>query len=89
MARQFRAALAMPLILLGGITTAASIRQAMAGGFDFVAMGRALLREPDLVARMQAGTASESTCVHCNKCIVSIYSGTRCVLDHPEPPAVE
>ena len=89
MARQFRAALAMPLILLGGISTTASIRQAMAEGFDFVAMGRALLREPDLVARMRAGTATEGTCVHCNKCMVSIYSGTRCVLDHPEPPVIE
>ena len=89
MARQFRAALAMPLILLGGISTTASIRQAMAEGFDYVAMGRTLLREPDLVARMRAGTATEGTCVHCNKCMVSIYSGTRCVLDQPEPQAIE
>jgi hypothetical protein len=26
--------------------------------------------------------------VHCNKCIPSIYSGTRCVLDHPDPVSV-
>ena len=54
-------------------------------GFDFVAMGRALLREPDLVARMQKGSATAGTCVHCNKCVPSIYTGTRCVLDHPDP----
>jgi 2,4-dienoyl-CoA reductase-like NADH-dependent reductase (Old Yellow Enzyme family) len=60
----------------------------MAEGFQYVAMGRALLREPDLVARFQAGTAAGGTCVHCNKCMVSIYSGTRCVLDEPEPPAI-
>ena len=88
LARQFRAALPLPLILLGGITSVASIEQAMAEGFDFVAMGRTLLREPDLVARMAAGTATAGTCVHCNKCIPSIYSGTRCVLDHPEPITV-
>ncbi len=88
LARQFRAALAMPLILLGGISTAASIRRAMAEGFEYVAMGRALLREPDLVARLQAGTAAGGTCIHCNKCMVSIYSGTRCVLDQPEPPVI-
>jgi 2,4-dienoyl-CoA reductase-like NADH-dependent reductase (Old Yellow Enzyme family) len=85
MARQFRAALSLPLILLGGITTVDSVRRAMAEGFDFVAMGRALLREPDLVARMQAGTATAGTCTHCNKCVPSIYTGTRCVLDHPDP----
>jgi 2,4-dienoyl-CoA reductase-like NADH-dependent reductase (Old Yellow Enzyme family) len=88
MARNFRSVLALPLILLGGINTAATIKQAMVDGFDFVAMGRALLREPDLVTRLGNGTAESGTCVHCNKCMISIYSGTRCVLDHPEPPAI-
>jgi 2,4-dienoyl-CoA reductase-like NADH-dependent reductase (Old Yellow Enzyme family) len=85
LARQFRAALTMPLILLGGISSLATIRLAMAEGFDFVAMGRALLREPDLVARLAAGEALAGSCIHCNKCIPSIFTGTRCVLDQPEP----
>jgi 2,4-dienoyl-CoA reductase-like NADH-dependent reductase (Old Yellow Enzyme family) len=85
MARRFRAALSLPLILLGGINTVATIRQAMAEGFDFVAIGRALLRDPALVNKMAAGTATAGNCIHCNKCMVSIYSGTRCVIDHPEP----
>jgi 2,4-dienoyl-CoA reductase-like NADH-dependent reductase (Old Yellow Enzyme family) len=85
MARRFRKELSLPLILLGGINTVDSIHRAMDEGFDFVAMGRALLREPDLVNRMKDGTATEGTCIHCNKCMVSIYSGTRCVIDHPEP----
>ena len=57
----------------------------MADGFEFVAMGRALLRDPDLVNKMQAGTATEGNCIHCNKCMISIYTGTRCVIDHPKP----
>jgi 2,4-dienoyl-CoA reductase-like NADH-dependent reductase (Old Yellow Enzyme family) len=85
MARRFRKEVSLPLILLGGINTVDSIHRAMDEGFDFVAMGRALLREPDLVNRMKDGTATEGTCIHCNKCMVSIYSGTRCVIDHPEP----
>jgi 2,4-dienoyl-CoA reductase-like NADH-dependent reductase (Old Yellow Enzyme family) len=89
MARQFRAELSMPLILLGGINTADTIRQAMAEGFEYVAMGRALLREPDLVARFGSGAATAGTCIHCNKCMVSIYSGTRCVIDQPDPPVIE
>jgi 2,4-dienoyl-CoA reductase-like NADH-dependent reductase (Old Yellow Enzyme family) len=79
-ARQFRAALSMPLVLLGGVNRVETLRQAMAEGFDFVAMGRALLREPDLVNRWQAGATHESLCVHCNKCMATIYRGTRCVL---------
>jgi 2,4-dienoyl-CoA reductase-like NADH-dependent reductase (Old Yellow Enzyme family) len=85
MARQFRSALSLPLVLLGGVNTVATIRQAMAEGFEFVAMGRALLRDPSLVAKMADGSVTEGNCVHCNKCIPSIYTGTRCVLDQPTP----
>ncbi|HTM84421.1 MAG TPA: NADH:flavin oxidoreductase, partial [Mycobacterium sp.] len=50
-ARLFRAELSLPLILLGGVTNRETMDQAMAEGFEFVAMGRALLAEPDLVNR--------------------------------------
>ncbi|GAB2982641.1 NADH:flavin oxidoreductase [Amycolatopsis acidiphila] len=77
-ARQFRAALDLPLILLGGITRLETMEQALAEGFAFVAMARALLREPDLPLRLRSG--ARSLCVHCNKCMPTIYRGTRCVL---------
>ena len=87
-AREFRAALDLPLILLGGINRLDTIRRAMAEGFEFVAMGRALLREPDLVNRLQSGASREALCVHCNKCVPTIYRGTHCVLAAPAPGAV-
>jgi 2,4-dienoyl-CoA reductase-like NADH-dependent reductase (Old Yellow Enzyme family) len=80
-ARQFRAALTMPLILLGGINRRDTIERAMAEGFAFVAMGRALLREPDLVKRLQSRETEEGLCIHCNKCMPTIYRGTHCVLN--------
>jgi 2,4-dienoyl-CoA reductase-like NADH-dependent reductase (Old Yellow Enzyme family) len=76
-ARRFREALSMPLILLGGISQRSTLDLAMAEGFEYVAMARALLKEPDLVNRMQRDGAG-STCSHCNKCMPTIYSGTRC-----------
>jgi 2,4-dienoyl-CoA reductase-like NADH-dependent reductase (Old Yellow Enzyme family) len=79
-ARQFLAELSTPLILLGGITKLATVESALAEGFAFVAMARALLMEPDLVNRMAADGATTSSCTHCNKCMPTIYSGTRCVL---------
>jgi 2,4-dienoyl-CoA reductase-like NADH-dependent reductase (Old Yellow Enzyme family) len=79
MAREFRRELKMPLVLLGGINKAETITAAMDDGFAFVAMARALLREPDLVNRFAAGEASTGVCSHCNKCMPTIYSGTRCV----------
>ncbi|MEU6796139.1 NADH:flavin oxidoreductase [Nonomuraea wenchangensis] len=79
-ARRFRATLKTPLILLGGISQRATMDLAMAEGFEFVAMARALLREPDLVNRLRTDPATRSLCVHCNKCMPTIYTGTRCVL---------
>ena len=83
-ARQFRAALRLPLVLLGGVTRRATAEQALAEGFTLVAMARALLRQPDLPSLWQGeeGAAVESLCVHCNKCMPTIYRGTRCVLRH-------
>jgi 2,4-dienoyl-CoA reductase-like NADH-dependent reductase (Old Yellow Enzyme family) len=86
-ARQFREALDMPLVLLGGINRLDTIEAALGEGFEFVAMARALLREPDLVNRLAAGRSAAGLCVHCNKCLPTIYSGTRCVLVEPAPPA--
>ena len=79
-ARQFRDALSMPLILLGGINRLDTVHQAMADGFEHVALGRALLREPDLIDRWRKDGDREGLCVHCNKCMPTIYRGTHCVL---------
>ena len=79
-ARQFREALKMPLILLGGVNRWETVQRALDEGFAFVAMGRALLREPALIERWRSGDMRESLCIHCNKCMPTIYSGTRCVL---------
>jgi 2,4-dienoyl-CoA reductase-like NADH-dependent reductase (Old Yellow Enzyme family) len=79
-ARQFRAALRMPLILLGGVNRLETVRRALAEGFELVAMARALLREPTLVRRWREGDTRDALCIHCNKCVPTLYSGTRCVL---------
>jgi 2,4-dienoyl-CoA reductase-like NADH-dependent reductase (Old Yellow Enzyme family) len=81
---RFRRALEIPLMLLGGINSRATMEQAMADGFEYVAMARALLREPDLVKRLNAGEVGEGVCIHCNQCVPTIYSGTRCVLALPQ-----
>src|SRR3954447_106368 len=79
-ARQFRAALDLPLIYLGGVNRRDTIDGVLGEGFEFVAMGRALLREPDLLRTFEKHERDEGLCVHCNKCMPTIYTGTRCVL---------
>ncbi len=85
-ARQFLDALTLPLVLLGGVNRLETVEAALAEGFAFVAMARALLREPDLVNRWAQGSDEEGLCIHCNKCMPTIYSGTRCVLVANSPP---
>ncbi|MEV6252853.1 NADH:flavin oxidoreductase [Nocardia sp. NPDC051911] len=84
-ARHFRRELSMPLILLGGITNLDTMRLARAEGFEFVAMGRALLREPNLLRRIQSDASTRSACVHCNECMPTIYTCTRCVFRPGQP----
>jgi len=82
-AKLFRAELKMPLILLGGITNRETMDLAMAEGFDFVAMGRALLAEPDLINRIEADGEAHSVfsaCTHCNQCVTTMYTRTHCVV---------
>lgn len=82
-AKLFRAELKMPLILLGGISNRETMDLAMAEGFEFVAMARALLAEPDLINRLAADGAQHSVhsaCTHCNRCMPTIYSRTHCVV---------
>lgn len=87
MAKKVRESVRLPLILLGGILSADNIAVAMREGFDFVAMGRALVADPDLIARIAAGQAERSRCVSCNKCVAEMdRGGLRCVLD-AAPPA--
>ncbi|WP_182347137.1 NADH:flavin oxidoreductase [Tomitella gaofuii] len=68
------------LTLLGGITDLDGMNTAMDRGFDFVAMARALLREPDLVNRIAADASTHSLCIHCNRCMPTNFFNTRCVL---------
>jgi len=79
-AQRFRKELTIPLILLGGITDRETMDTAMAAGFDFVALGRALLAEPDLINRIRADGSVRSICDHCNKCMPTIYTKTHCVV---------
>ncbi len=72
-ARRFRRELKLPLVYVGGCSTRAGIDRVLSEGFEFVQMGRALLRCPDFVNRMAAGE-TEAGCDHVNYCIARMYS---------------
>ena len=81
-ARQMRAVTRMPLAYLGGVKTLANVEQALQEGFDAVALGRALIHDPALIAAFASGQAQTSGCTSCNLCTAMMYTpgGTSCVL---------
>jgi 2,4-dienoyl-CoA reductase-like NADH-dependent reductase (Old Yellow Enzyme family) len=84
LARRVRQCVRMPLVLLGGVVSLDNLDSAMREGFDFVAMGRALIADPTLVADLRAGTKTRTRCNNCNACIAEMDAGgVRCVLDGP------
>jgi 2,4-dienoyl-CoA reductase-like NADH-dependent reductase (Old Yellow Enzyme family) len=86
-ALQVRKAVNIPLVYLGGIVSAENMRTAMRDGFDFVAMGRPLLRDPQMIKKILDGDLNYiSDCDQCNKCIVAMDTpgGARCVMDEPD-----
>ncbi len=89
MARRFRERLDLPLMLLGGINKRETLDLAMAEGFEYVAMARALLREPDLVNRMRDEGVTSGICIHCNRCMPTIYSRTHCPIAEQPSVAVQ
>jgi len=91
-AKQMRQAVKMPLVLLGGILSGDNLRSAMGEGFEFVALGRALIADPDFVKQIESGEIERSRCISCNACVPEMDAGgIRCVLDDtpsllPLPP---
>lgn len=58
----------LPLILVGGIFSRATAEAVLEAGIPFVSFSRALICQPDFVARMKAGEVEESPCLACNGC---------------------
>ncbi len=73
-ARVFRKELTAPLVYVGGAVSREGIEQVLGPeGFEFVQMGRALLRDPEFVNHLRDG-AEECGCDHVNYCIARMYS---------------
>ncbi|MBK3748391.1 NADH:flavin oxidoreductase [Stutzerimonas balearica] len=83
--RRIRQAVELPLAYLGGVTSLQGTQQVLAEGFDALALGRALIAEPDLVAKFADGTSERGICTACNRCVAMMYTpgGTSCVLGAP------
>lgn len=79
-AARCRAAVDLPLALVGGVRSLADMESVMDAGIDMISLGRPLICEPDLIKRLLGGQ-ERSQCLCCNRCFVlpKIKPGMRCV----------
>jgi len=80
-AREIRKVVDMPLAYLGGVDSKKGIEEILNSGFDFIAMARALIHDPDFLIKMAANKIDKTECDRCNKCVVEMdCGGIKCVL---------
>ncbi len=84
LARQIKANVSCPVMVVGGFRSYEVCEKAVsAGGIDFVAMSRPLIRQPDLPSRWEQGDRRPADCISCNKCFVPglRYGGIYCMAE--------
>ncbi|WP_339678320.1 FAD-dependent oxidoreductase [uncultured Zhongshania sp.] len=73
-ATELKAAVSIPVIAVGRIEAAIAERHIAAGDFDFVAMGRKLLADPELPNKLLAGREDTvRPCIYCYVCVSQIF----------------
>ena len=87
--KRIKTAVDCPVIYVGGVSTRADLDRVFEAGFDFVQVGRPLLKDPDFVKNAKADPDYDSGCTHCNFCVPLIQhpDGIRCVLNDKEEAA--
>ena len=83
-AKQIRDRVHCQMIYIGGCTEAASLEQVMKEGFDFVQVGRPLIKDPNYVNNLMAQRhAYKNGCIHCNRCasLIEAPGGIYCPLN--------
>jgi 2,4-dienoyl-CoA reductase-like NADH-dependent reductase (Old Yellow Enzyme family) len=81
LARKIRSAVAVPLVYVGGVVSRQGVDALMHEGFDLIAIGRALIHDPDFIMKIRNDDRYISPCNHCNICVAEMErEGVKCVL---------
>lgn len=81
LSKQIRASVKMPLCYIGGMQSLDNAIEILDTGLDAIAMGRALIFDPNFVNRMRDGSMPQNGCTACNQCVTMMYApgGTACI----------
>ncbi len=84
-ALKVREAVKLPLVYVGGLVTRKKMDEVLDKGFDYVALARALVAEPDFINRIKKDPGHVSKCLACgpcNSCVATMYMGEmRCTFE--------
>ena len=83
-AKAIKAAVSIPVIAVGRIEPDVAERHIAHGDFDFLAMGRKLLADPDLPNKLKDGRAETiRPCIYCYVCVSQIFinKSLRCAVN--------
>jgi len=79
-AKRIKDAVKIPIACIGGVCSIADMDKAMQEGFEFVQIGRATIRDPNAIRKMQSGEITTVDCDHCNRCVAAMAAqGVVCV----------
>jgi len=70
-AKRIKDAVKIPVACIGGVCSVDDMDKAMQAGFEFVQIGRATIRDPNVIRKMQSGEITASDCDHCNRCVAA------------------
>ncbi len=86
-AKQVRDRVQCQMVYIGGCTEPGSLETIMREGFDFVQLGRALIKDPDYVNNAIADPGYQNGCTHCNRCatLIEAPGGVLCPLNSRTP----
>jgi 2,4-dienoyl-CoA reductase-like NADH-dependent reductase (Old Yellow Enzyme family) len=83
--RAVKQRVSIPVFAVGGIRTAAEVRDILDGGeADMVGIGRPFYAEPDLPARILGGDPGPGLCRNSNRCVPAQMLGMRGACYNPE-----
>jgi len=77
-ARKIKDAVKIPVVYVGGALSLDRMEAVIAEGFQFIQIGRATIRDPHFVRKLERGEIRESDCDHCNRCIATMDAGGVC-----------
>jgi 2,4-dienoyl-CoA reductase-like NADH-dependent reductase (Old Yellow Enzyme family) len=85
-AKKIRDRVNCQMIYIGGCTELESVERVMAEGFDFIQMGRPLIKDPAFVNNAKGNPGYKNGCIHCNKCaaLIEAPGGVYCPLNVEE-----